>query len=52
MHDANNENQKWNVTFFDYTSHAMGKEMLNDYGKIKLLFNFNLTSLFTVCATY
>ncbi|XP_045448767.1 serine/threonine-protein kinase/endoribonuclease IRE1 [Melitaea cinxia] len=34
MHDANNENQKWNVTFFDYTSHAMGKEMLNDYGII------------------
>ncbi|XP_034830294.1 serine/threonine-protein kinase/endoribonuclease IRE1 [Maniola hyperantus] len=34
MHDANNDNQKWNVTFFDYTSHAMGKEMLNDYGII------------------
>nr|XP_026488501.1 serine/threonine-protein kinase/endoribonuclease IRE1 [Vanessa tameamea] len=34
MHDANNENQNWNVTFFDYTSHAMGKEMLNDYGII------------------
>ncbi|CAH2037698.1 unnamed protein product, partial [Iphiclides podalirius] len=34
MHDSKNENQKWNVTFFDYTSHAMGKEMLNDYGII------------------
>ncbi|XP_038211674.1 serine/threonine-protein kinase/endoribonuclease IRE1 [Zerene cesonia] len=34
MHDSNNENQKWNVTFFDYTSHDMGKEMLNDYGII------------------
>ncbi|CAH2268974.1 jg15999 [Pararge aegeria aegeria] len=34
MHDSNNENQKWNVTFFDYTSNAMGKEMLNDYGII------------------
>ncbi|XP_047529274.1 serine/threonine-protein kinase/endoribonuclease IRE1 [Vanessa atalanta] len=34
MHDANNENQNWNVTFYDYTSHAMGKEMLNDYGII------------------
>ncbi|XP_046959979.1 serine/threonine-protein kinase/endoribonuclease IRE1 [Vanessa cardui] len=34
MHDANNENQNWNVTFFDYTSHAMAKEMLNDYGII------------------
>lgn len=32
MHDSNNENHKWNVTFFDYTSLAMGKEMLNDYG--------------------
>ncbi|KAJ2946162.1 hypothetical protein O0L34_g5095 [Tuta absoluta] len=34
MHDSKSENQKWNVTFFDYTSHAMGKEMLNDYGII------------------
>ncbi|CAG9584465.1 unnamed protein product [Danaus chrysippus] len=34
MHDSNNENQKWNVTFFDYTSHAMAKEMVNDYGII------------------
>jgi hypothetical protein len=34
MHDSKNTNQKWNVTFFDYTSLAMGKEMLNDYGKI------------------
>ncbi|RVE44453.1 hypothetical protein evm_010857 [Chilo suppressalis] len=34
MHDSKNSNQKWNVTFFDYTSHAMGKEMLNDYGII------------------
>ncbi|KAL0892911.1 hypothetical protein ABMA27_014590 [Loxostege sticticalis] len=34
MHDSKNTNQKWNVTFFDYTSHAMGKEMLNDYGII------------------
>ncbi|CAG5031807.1 unnamed protein product [Parnassius apollo] len=34
MHDSKNENQRWNVTFFDYTSHAMGKEMLNDYGII------------------
>lgn len=33
MHDSKNKNQKWNVTFFDYTSHAMGKEMLNDYGE-------------------
>lgn len=32
MHDSKNENHKWNVTFFDYTSHAMAKEMLNDYG--------------------
>ncbi|CAK1595982.1 unnamed protein product [Parnassius mnemosyne] len=34
MHDSKNENHRWNVTFFDYTSHAMGKEMLNDYGII------------------
>ncbi|XP_072932092.1 serine/threonine-protein kinase/endoribonuclease IRE1 [Epargyreus clarus] len=34
MHDSKNENHKWNVTFFDYTSHAMAKEMLNDYGTI------------------
>ncbi|XP_041977924.1 serine/threonine-protein kinase/endoribonuclease IRE1 isoform X1 [Aricia agestis] len=34
MHDASNDNQRWNVTFFDYTSHKMGKEMLNDYGII------------------
>ncbi|KPJ02718.1 Serine/threonine-protein kinase/endoribonuclease IRE2 [Papilio xuthus] len=34
MHDSKNENQRWNVTFYDYTSHAMGKEMLNDYGII------------------
>ncbi|CAG4980142.1 unnamed protein product [Colias eurytheme] len=34
MHDSKNENHKWNVTFFDYTSHDMGKEMLNDYGII------------------
>ncbi|XP_053607300.1 serine/threonine-protein kinase/endoribonuclease IRE1 isoform X2 [Plodia interpunctella] len=34
MHDSKNSNHKWNVTFFDYTSHAMGKEMLNDYGII------------------
>ncbi|CAG9094292.1 unnamed protein product [Plutella xylostella] len=34
MHDSKNENQKWNVTFFDYTSHAMAKDMLNDYGII------------------
>ncbi|XP_049868992.1 serine/threonine-protein kinase/endoribonuclease ire-1 [Pectinophora gossypiella] len=34
MHDSKNDNHKWNVTFFDYTSHAMGKEMLNDYGVI------------------
>ncbi|KAG6445865.1 hypothetical protein O3G_MSEX004164 [Manduca sexta] len=34
MHDSKNVNHKWNVTFFDYTSHAMGKEMLNDYGVI------------------
>ncbi|XP_059045401.1 serine/threonine-protein kinase/endoribonuclease IRE1 [Achroia grisella] len=34
MHDSKDSNQKWNVTFFDYTSHAMGKEMLNDYGII------------------
>ncbi|XP_075973369.1 serine/threonine-protein kinase/endoribonuclease Ire1 [Anticarsia gemmatalis] len=34
MHDSKNENHKWNVTFFDYTSHAMGKELLNDYGII------------------
>lgn len=33
MHDSKNENQKWNVTFFDYTAHAMAKEMLNDYGE-------------------
>ncbi|KOB71168.1 Serine/threonine-protein kinase/endoribonuclease ire-1 [Operophtera brumata] len=34
MHDSKNYNHKWNVTFFDYTSHAMGKELLNDYGII------------------
>ncbi|CAB3223992.1 unnamed protein product [Arctia plantaginis] len=34
MHDSKNENHKWNVTFFDYTSHAMAKEKLNDYGII------------------
>ncbi|XP_045535533.1 serine/threonine-protein kinase/endoribonuclease IRE1 [Papilio machaon] len=34
MHDSKNENQRWNVTFYDYTSHAMGKELLNDYGII------------------
>ncbi|GBP65201.1 hypothetical protein EVAR_50008_1 [Eumeta japonica] len=34
MHNSKNENQKWNVTFFDYTAHAMGKEMMNDYGII------------------
>ncbi|XP_045525951.1 serine/threonine-protein kinase/endoribonuclease IRE1 [Pieris brassicae] len=34
MHDSKNENHKWNVTFFDYTSHDMAKEMLNDYGII------------------
>ncbi|XP_063895238.1 serine/threonine-protein kinase/endoribonuclease IRE1-like [Helicoverpa armigera] len=34
MHDSKNQNHKWNVTFFDYTSLAMGKEMLNDYGII------------------
>ncbi|XP_037872627.1 serine/threonine-protein kinase/endoribonuclease IRE1 [Bombyx mori] len=34
MHDSKNVNHKWNVTFFDYTSLAMGKDMLNDYGTI------------------
>ncbi|KAJ0177114.1 hypothetical protein K1T71_007123 [Dendrolimus kikuchii] len=34
MHDSKNVHHIWNVTFFDYTSHAMGKEMLNDYGTI------------------
>lgn len=34
MHDSKNVHQMWNVTFFDYTSHTMGKEMLNDYGII------------------
>ncbi|XP_050670962.1 serine/threonine-protein kinase/endoribonuclease IRE1 [Leptidea sinapis] len=34
MHDSKHANHKWNVTFYDYTSHAMGKEMLNDYGII------------------
>ncbi|KAL4709941.1 hypothetical protein ACJJTC_003904 [Scirpophaga incertulas] len=34
MHDSKNSNQKWNVTFYDYTSHDMGKEMLNNYGII------------------
>ncbi|CAK1547091.1 unnamed protein product [Leptosia nina] len=34
MHDSKNENHKWNVTFFDYTSHDMAKELLNDYGII------------------
>lgn len=34
MHNSKNQNQKWNVTFYDYTSHAMAKEMLNDYGII------------------
>ncbi|XP_063618788.1 serine/threonine-protein kinase/endoribonuclease IRE1 [Cydia splendana] len=34
MHDSKHEDQKWNVTFFDYSSLAMGKEMINDYGII------------------
>lgn len=38
MHDSKNQNHKWNVTFFDYTSLAMGKEMLNDYGKYSFYF--------------
>lgn len=38
MHDSKNQNHKWNVTFFDYTSLAMGKEMLNDYGKLVVVY--------------
>ncbi|XP_077295002.1 serine/threonine-protein kinase/endoribonuclease IRE1-like [Arctopsyche grandis] len=32
MYDSKNENQRWNITFFDYSSHNMAKEMSNSYG--------------------
>lgn len=50
MHDSKNEDQKWNVTFFDYSSLAMGKEMMNDYGELSLdIIKKDLTLCVLVC---
>lgn len=34
MYDSKSNNKKWNVTYFDYSSHNMAQETSNDYGNI------------------
>lgn len=41
MYDSKNNNQRWNITFFDYSSNNMGKEMTNNYGK-KLIYTSSI----------
>lgn len=34
MYNSKSNNEKWNITFFDYTSHAMAQDLVNEYGTI------------------